>query len=104
MRTWGQVRDLPYALIVAVLASLAPAQPYSSWKDYGGGSDSMQYSSLKQVNKTNVAQLELAWSYTVPGATNRFGFNPVIVDNLIYLLGRERNIVALDAATGKQVW
>ena len=43
----------------------------------------MQYSALKQINKTNVNKLELAWSYLVPGASNRFGFNPGIVDGVM---------------------
>jgi glucose dehydrogenase len=46
------------------------AQPYSTWKDYGGAADSMQYSSLKQIDKKNVARLELAWTYPVRGSTD----------------------------------
>jgi quinoprotein glucose dehydrogenase len=63
----------------------------------------MQYSALRQIDKTNVNQLELAWFYQVPGPTNRFGFNPVIVDRLMYVMGKDA-IVALDATTGKEVW
>ena len=84
--------------------STAPRQPYTTWKDYGGGVDSMQYSALKQINKSNVSKLELAWSYTLPDHRGNFGFNPVIVDNVMYVLGRENAIVALDAVTGKQIW
>ena len=47
----------------------ALAQPYTSWKDYGGAPDSMQYSALRQINKTNVARLELAWSHVAPGTS-----------------------------------
>ena len=82
----------------------APKQPYTTWSDYGGGADGMQYSALKQINKKNVSQLELAWFYQVPGPTNRFGFNPVIVDGLMYVMGKESAMVALDAVTGKEVW
>jgi quinoprotein glucose dehydrogenase len=64
----------------------------------------MQYSALKQVNKTNVKRLELAWSYPVTGTSGRFGFNPVIVGDLMYVLGKDRALVALNAATGKQIW
>ena len=34
----------------------APARPYTTWRDYGGSADSMQYSALSQVNKSNVTQ------------------------------------------------
>jgi quinoprotein glucose dehydrogenase len=88
----------------------APAQAraekpaYTTWADYGGAADSMQYSALAQVNKTNVKQLELAWSWPVPGPSGRFGFNPVVVDNVMYVLGESNCIVALNAVTGKQIW
>src|SRR5437764_976793 len=73
-----------------------PAAPYTTWSDFAGGADGMQYSALKQINKTNVSQLQLAWFYQVPGPTNRFGFNPVIVDGLMYVMGTNA-ILALDA-------
>ena len=85
-------------------AAPPPQQPYTTWRDYGGGADGMQYSALKHINKTNVHQLELAWFYQVPGPARRFGFNPVIVDGLMYVMAKDGAIVALDAATGKQVW
>ncbi|HUK15492.1 MAG TPA: PQQ-binding-like beta-propeller repeat protein [Bryobacteraceae bacterium] len=79
-------------------------QPYSTWSDYGGSADSMQYSALKQINKSNVSRLELAWSYPVPGTSGRFGFNPIVVDGVMYVLGKENAIVALNASTGEQIW
>ncbi len=101
-------------LRAAVLASLllvslapgadSPKKRYTTWSDYGGSADSMQYSALTQINKSNVGRLELAWSYPVPGSTGRFGFNPLIVDNVMYVLGKDRAIVALDAVTGKEIW
>jgi quinoprotein glucose dehydrogenase len=85
-------------------AADAPRKPYTNWTDYGGAADSMQYSALKQINKTNVAKLELAWSYPVPDRRGNFGFNPVVVDGVMYVLGQNNAIVALEAVTGKQIW
>ena len=82
----------------------APKKPYSTWSDYGGSADSMQYSALKQIDKSNVAKLELAWSYSVPDRTGNFGFNPIVDDGVMYVLGQNNSIVALDAVTGKQIW
>ncbi|MPZ21496.1 MAG: PQQ-binding-like beta-propeller repeat protein [Luteitalea sp.] len=79
-------------------------QRWTTWSDYGGSSDSMQYSALTQINKTNVSSLELAWHYPVPDRTGNFGFNPIVVDGVMYVLGRENNIVALEATTGKVIW
>ena len=76
----------------------------NDWPDYGGGPDSMQYSALTQIDKSNVKHLTQAWFYPVPRATGRFNFNPVIVDGTMYVLGDDGAIVALDAATGKAIW
>jgi quinoprotein glucose dehydrogenase len=90
---------------VALGGQAAPArQPYTTWSDYGGSADSMQYSALTQINKSNVQQLQLAWFYPVPERKGNFGFNPLIVDGVMYVLGPRDAIVALDAATGRQIW
>ena len=77
---------------------------YTTWSQYGGSSDSMQYSALAQINKSNVTELERAWFYPVPGEPDRLVFNPLIVDNVMYVTGVRGVIVALDAATGKELW
>lgn len=97
-------RRLP---IAAALAALALAQspkkqPYTEWRDYGGSPDSAQYSALKQINKANVARLELAWFHATPGPSA--APNPVVIDGMMYTLGANRSIVAIEAATGKLKW
>ena len=77
---------------------------YSSWSDYGGSPDSMGYSAAKQINKTNVTQLKLAWFVPAPGPAGRFSFNPLVIDGVMYVVGKDDGIYALDAATGKQIW
>ena len=90
---------------VSSRAAVTPKKaPYSTWSDFGGAADSMQYSSLNLVDKTNVGKLELAWSYMAPGPSGRFAFNPLVVDNVMYVVGKDSAIVALDATTGKQLW
>ncbi len=73
----------------------------ASWVDYGGGPENLQYSPLNQINKSNVQNLEQAWFYPtgIPHA-----FNPVVVDGVMYVLGKQNTIVALDATTGKEIW
>src|SRR5688500_1862355 len=80
------------------------SQPYTKWDQYGGASDSMQYSALAQINTSNVKQLERAWFYPVPGEPDRLQFNPLIVDNIMYVTGVRGVVVALDATTGKELW
>jgi quinoprotein glucose dehydrogenase len=82
------------------------AKPYTTWSAFGGSKDSMQYSALTQINAKNVSELELAWFYPATGAgLGRFSFGPLVVDNVMYVGGKDnRAVVALDAATGKELW
>ena len=64
----------------------------------------MQYSPLLQINKTNVSKLSQAWFYAVPGTSARFSYSPLIVDGMMYVLGKGDAIVCLSAATGKEIW
>ena len=82
----------------------AGKKPYTSWSNYGGSVDSMQYSALDQINKGNVSRLEPAWFHPVGGSATRLVFNPVIVDDVMYVRGERGAITALDAATGRELW
>jgi quinoprotein glucose dehydrogenase len=77
-------------------------RPYTTWSDYAGTADGAQYSALRQINKSNVGRLELAWFHHTPGPTA--AFNPLIVDGVMYVYGARNSIAALDAATGKEIW
>ncbi|HWD00433.1 MAG TPA: pyrroloquinoline quinone-dependent dehydrogenase [Candidatus Sulfopaludibacter sp.] len=89
--------------IALLLALAAAGQDYTTWRDYGGSSDSAQYSALKQINQANVNKLEIAWSY-LTGDSGKYSFNPLMVDGVLYVLAKQNSIVALDAATGKEIW
>src|SRR5947209_16987871 len=91
------------ALIVFAAEPHAAAQNHQTWRDYGGAADSSQYSALAQINRSNVSQLEVAWSYPT-GDNNKYFFNPLVVDGVIYVLARNNSIVALNAATGAEIW
>src|SRR5262245_38460179 len=78
-------------------------QDYKTWRDYGGGPDSSHFVDLTQIDKSNVNQLEIAWTY--PTGDNRsYVFNPIVVDSVMYVQARNSSLVALDAATGREIW
>src|SRR5215467_7181019 len=57
------------------------ARPYTTWTAYGGGAHSSQYSALDQINKSNVSQLQVAWTFPVTGTVI---FNPLVVDDVMF--------------------
>src|SRR4051794_15358060 len=104
-RAHGSTWILSGGLAVALAAAAVSQKPaYTEWSDYAGGPAGLQYSALRQINKSNVAQLEKAWFYPVPGTSARFGYNPLVRDGVMYILGEEDAIIALNAATGKKIW
>ena len=97
LRPWG----LAAALVLA--ASAAELRSFQTWEDDLGGPDSSQYTSLKQINKSNVKQLQVVWTYPT-GERGTYLFNPIVVDGVMYVLANNNSVVALDAATGKEIW
>ncbi len=90
-------------LVAALLIAAAEAQTHTNWRDYSGAPDSAQYSALTQIDRTNVGRLEPAWIYPT-GDHNRYFFNPLVVDGMAFVLAKSNSIVALNAATGQEVW
>jgi quinoprotein glucose dehydrogenase len=79
---------------------VAAQQDRKSWKDYGGGPDTSRFTAVDEIKKSNVKQLQVAWTYF----NGSSGMNPIIVDNVMYVYGRNNSLIALDAATGKEIW
>ncbi|HTW63234.1 MAG TPA: PQQ-binding-like beta-propeller repeat protein [Bryobacteraceae bacterium] len=88
---------------IAVTLFAAQEHKYTGWSTYLGSPDSAQYSALNQINKSNVSQLQVAWTYPTDDKNN-YSFNPVIVDGVMYVQAKNDSIVALDAATGREIW
>jgi quinoprotein glucose dehydrogenase len=74
------------------------------WPAYGGGPDAIRYSPLTQIDRSNVAQLQVAWTYDAgegPGGTQ---MQPLVVGGVLYAVTPTHKVVALNAATGDQLW
>ena len=59
-----------------------------------------RFTALDQIRKSNVKDLRIAWTY-FNGSSS---MNPIIVDNVMYVYGRNNSLIALDATTGKEIW
>jgi len=71
-----------------------------------GGENNARYSPLKQINRQNVTQLKVAWTYDSHDAFkgSEMQSHAVVVDGVLYATTPTMKVVAVDAATGKEVW
>ena len=82
-----------------------PANSVAStdWSTYNGGVDGDHYSPLTQITPANVGQLKLAWRVDV-GSEGGVQANPLVVGRVVYVYSPTLEVLALDGATGKQLW
>ena len=89
-------------LAAVVVVATSTAQPSTDvwWTGYGNGADNARYFASRQIDKSNVSRLEVAWTYP-HGDT---GSSPIVVRGVVYGRGRHGSLVAVDAKTGKELW
>ena len=94
-------------LILALYACNPPNPPDqgagADWAHYLGHPTSNQYSTLDQINKDNVNELEVAWTY-ITGDSAMYQVNNLIVAGTLYSATPESKVVALNGVTGKPIW
>ena len=73
------------------------------WPVYGGAAENTHFSSLMQINRTNVKQLKVAWSYDT-GEQGGLQTSPIIVGGVLYGITPTQKVFALNAANGKLLW
>ena len=80
----------------------AADEPHN-WLTYSGGYFSQRYSTLDQINRSNVRDLELKWILPnqVVGAWQA---TPLVVDGIMYVTQRPNDVLAVDAKTGSVFW
>ncbi|HEX8914210.1 MAG TPA: pyrroloquinoline quinone-dependent dehydrogenase [Humisphaera sp.] len=88
--------------------SAPPPPGRGDWPNVGNDKGGTRHSPLAQINRENVAKLKVAWTYKVDDADPTRGSTiectPVVVDGVAYVTTVKTKAVALDAATGKELW
>jgi quinoprotein glucose dehydrogenase len=91
-----------------VTSGRAPADTGANvgWPVYRGDPKGNQYSPLAQIHAGNVHRLQRAWEYRTGDANQRstMHVNPIVVDGVMYVTTTALKAVALDAATGREIW
>ena len=89
------------ALTLATCLDLSGATPPPrEWRDYGGSPETSRFVAATQITPANAHQLEVAWTFE-GGETD---FNPIVANGVVYGRGPNGSFVAVDAATGRQLW
>jgi len=78
--------------------------PSRDWPIYGGQKAGDHYSPLNQINRSNVANLKVAWSFDTGEKGVGLQTSPLIVGRTLYAYTPTQKVIALDAATGKLKW
>ena len=73
------------------------------WLNWRRTDNAWGYSPLDQINRQNVTQLQLAWSWAMDD-TGANEATPLVYDGIMYLPNPRGVIQALDAATGDLIW
>jgi glucose dehydrogenase len=89
-----------FALAGTLLFAQLPAHDNRDWPVYGGAAEGEHYSPLAQINKANVKQLKVAWTYDTE-ETGGLQTSPIVVHGILYGISPSQKIFAVDAATGK---
>jgi len=80
----------------------AGAEP-QNWLMYWGNYQGTHYSSLKEIDKTNVDRLQTRWMMPMTGQQS-LQATPLVVDGVLYTSGTPGTVYALDAGTGAPIW
>ncbi len=81
----------------------ADKEPHN-WLTYGGTYRAWRYSPLDQINASNVQKLSVAWAFQFGDVQGGLQCTPLVADGVMYVVGPNNRVFALDAATGKKLW
>ncbi|MEQ8428056.1 MAG: PQQ-binding-like beta-propeller repeat protein [Gammaproteobacteria bacterium] len=74
------------------------------WPKYHRLDNGWRYSPLDQVNKSNVKDLKVSWIHQVGNIANGMQATPIVLDGVIYSVGPDNNVFAINGETGETIW
>lgn len=97
-----------FTTVVMLSCSKDAGTDYHAWALVGGNHSGNKYSSLSQIDTTNVQRLKVAWEYhsgnADTAAHSQVQCNPIIVDGILYGTSPKLKLFALYAKTGIEKW
>jgi len=95
-----------YAALISFSCGEKTDSSKAEWTIYRGGNDAAQFSDLDQINTENVHLLEPSWIFNTGdgGEKTTIECNPIIIGKTMYITSPALALIALDAATGRELW
>lgn len=104
----------PHPLVVAAPGASAPVLDTAAgqdsgndWPAYGRNTQGNRFAQFDQINKTNVKDLEVAWTYRTGDLAvdgKEYQVTPIKIDDTVYLCTPSNIVIALDAVSGEERW
>ena len=100
------------AAVASTLCVAPAAGQMVEWRQVGADQGASKYSSAGDIDRSNVSELEIAWTWEPNELPNRefntppgsFEPTPLMIDGVLYLSTMYTRVGALNAATGEQLW
>lgn len=105
-----------FLILGAILSLTWNSATAQGWPAYGGDRGASKYSPLTQINRKNVKDLELAWTYRTGDGVGPMrevmsyglGVTPILLPEeaggTLILCSAFDRLIALDPATGEEIW
>lgn len=92
-------------ILLSGCTSSSNENAFSSGWSYSGGDEGVtKYSKLDEINISNVSKLKVAWIYKSGNTKGNVQLNPIIIRDMMYITTPASNLIAIHAATGKEIW
>jgi quinoprotein glucose dehydrogenase len=78
--------------------------PFIEWRRSHGDTGNTRFSSLDQIDRTNVDRLQVAWTYHSKDGEGNIQCNPIVVEGILYAPTVGENVVAIEARNGEEIW
>jgi len=106
---WTPLLSFLFLFPGMVTAQTAPA---AGWPNYGNDPGGTRYSAAKQIDRSNVAQLKVAWTYRTGALPYdeeldkkaAFEATPILIEGKLFLSTPYDHVIALNAMTGAKIW
>jgi quinoprotein glucose dehydrogenase len=79
-------------------------ETYQTWHRSHGDNGGTRFSALHQINRQNVTNLQVAWTYHSQDGSNNIQCNPIIVDGVMFAPTPGKFVVAVNAENGAELW